>query len=142
LLLRIESKSWVEKKPPPDGVDAIWLSPHFGVNGNGENLSISSHPTSSGTTLASEVRAAISTLSLDREISNSHAEPTCGGRQAGWSFDRRLPLPNGVTVEQIYHITLLNGRMYVFTFTHAAGQRVDPAIVQAIQSICPLPTTS
>jgi hypothetical protein len=135
-------KGWVEKKPPPDEVDAIWLSPHFGVNGNGENLTVASHPTSSGATLASEIHDAIASISQDREISGSHAEPTCAGRQPGWSFDGRLPIPNGVTVEQIYHIALLNGRTYVFTFTHAAGQRVDPAIAQSIQSICPLPTTS
>jgi hypothetical protein len=118
------------------------LSPHFGVNGNGENLAVTSHPVRIGTSLASEVHDAISELSQDRSISNSRGEPTCHGNQPGWSFDVRISLPNGVTIEQIYHLAIVGGRTYAFVFTHAAGQRIDSAIAESIQSICPLPTTS
>jgi hypothetical protein len=115
----------------------FWLAPHFGVNGNGENLSVMIRPVSAAATLDAELHHATKELSQDRMIVNSHAEPTCHDLQAGWTLDARLPLPNGKVVSQVYHLTIVDGRAYAFIFTHAAGDRIDQAIVYSIQSICP-----
>jgi hypothetical protein len=129
-------KGWVAKAPPADApVSFVWLSPQFGVNGNGENLSVMIHPASM--TLDAEVQLAIGETSHDRQIVNSHAEPTCRGQQPGWTFDARLPLPNGKTVSQVYYLTIVDAQLYAFIFTHAAGDPVDPAINSSIQSLCP-----
>ena len=132
----VAPKGWVAKAPPAE-VSFIWLSPKFGVNGNGENLSVTTHPASASTTLDAEVHRAIGELSQEREIVNSHAELTCHGQQAGWTFDARLPLPNGKVISQVYHLTIVGARTYGFIFTHAAGDPIDPAIRKSIQSICP-----
>jgi hypothetical protein len=56
----IPPKGWTQGKDlPPGGPDAVWLSPNFGINGNGENLGVSSHRIAPGTTVASEAREAI-----------------------------------------------------------------------------------
>jgi len=131
-------KGWVEKLPPPSApVNVIWFSPHFDVNGNGENFSVTIHPAPAGSTLHAEVHRAIDELSRDRKIVDSHSEPTCRGRQDGWTFDARIPLPNGKVVSQVYHVTIVGGRVYAFIFTHAAGDRVEREITDSIQSICP-----
>ncbi len=135
-------KGWVEKAPPPSGIDFIWLSPHFGSGGNGENLTATGHDVPAGSTLASEVHAAIAELSQDRDISNSHSDPTCHGQQPGWAFAARMTLPNGLTIEQLHHLTIVDRRVWDFVFTHRAGDRVDPAIAHSIQSICPSPKSS
>lgn len=134
----VPPKGWTQgKNLPPGGPDAIWLSPNFGINGNGENLGVTSHPAAPGTTLASEVRAAIDEMSQERTIADSHSEPTCRGREPGWTFDARLPLPNGMAISQVYHISIVGGRAYTFVFTHKAGDPIEPAVTTAIQSICP-----
>jgi hypothetical protein len=131
-------KGWIAKTPPPDApVDFIWLSPSFGKNGNGEKLSIMSQDVAPGTTLASEVHDATDQLSQDRIIAASHAERTCHGLQAGWAFDARLPLPNGKTISQVYHLTILGNRSYSFIFTHSAKDRIEQAVRSSIESICP-----
>jgi hypothetical protein len=129
-------KGWVAKAPPPSAVDYIWLSPHFGSGGNGENFTATGHDVTAGSTLASEVRVAIADLSQDRDITNSHSDPTCHGQQAGWAFAARITLPNGPTIEQLYHFTIVDRQVWAFVFTHKAGDRVDPAIAHSIQSIC------
>lgn len=134
----VAPRGWRAKAPPAGApLDYIWLSPHFGVNGNGENLSVTIHPALANTTLDAEVHDAIDEMSNERIIVNSHAEPTCHGLEAGWTFDARLPLPNGKVISQVYHLTIVDGRVYAFIFTHAAGDRIDPAIGDSIQSICP-----
>jgi hypothetical protein len=134
----IPPKGWTQgKNLPPGGPDAIWLSPNFGINGNGENLGVTSHRVAPGTTVATEARAAVREMSEDRAISDSHSEPTCHGRLAGWTFDARLPLPNGTAISQVYHISIVGGRAYSFVFTHKAGDPIEPAVANAIQSICP-----
>jgi hypothetical protein len=134
----VAPKGWVAKAPPADTpVSFVWLSPKFGVNGNGENLSVMTYPASASTTLDAEVHRAIGEVSHDREIVNSHAELTCHGQQAGWTFEARLPLPNGKVIAQVYHLTIVGAQTYGFIFTHAAGNPIDPAIRQSIQSICP-----
>ena len=115
----------------------MWLSPGFGINGNGENLALSSHPVVPGTTLDSEAQEAIREMSEDRTIDSSHAEPTCHGKQPGWTFDARLQLPNGAEISQVYHIAIVGGRAYSFVFTHKAGDPVEAAVADGIQSICP-----
>ena len=129
-------QGWVAKAPPPAGVDFVWISPHFGSGGNGENLAATGHDITAGSTLASEVRAAIAEVAQDRDIANSHSDPTCHGQQAGWAFAARMTLPNGLTIEQLHHLTIVDRRAWDFIFTHKAGDRVDPAIVRSIQSIC------
>lgn len=134
----VPPKGWIAKPLPADApVDFIWLAPHFGVNGNGENLTANSHPVSADATLAAEVQRAIGEVSEDRQILSSHAEPTCHGLQAGWAFDARLPLPNGKVISQVYHLTIVDGRAYSFIFTHAAGDPIEQAISDSVQSICP-----
>ncbi len=134
----VAPKGWVAKPPPVEvPISFIWLSPKFGVNGNGENLSVTTHPASASTTLDEEVRGAIAELSQEREIVNSHAERTCHGQQAGWTFDGRLSLPNVKVISQVYHLTIVGAQTYAFIFTHAAGDPIDPAIRKSIQSICP-----
>lgn len=134
----VAPKRWIAKSPPAGApINFIWLSPHFGVNGDGENLSVLIYPVSAAATLDAEVHRAIKDLSQDRMIVNSHTESTCHGRQAGWTFEARLPMPNGKVVSQVYHVTIVGGRAYTFTFTHAAGDRIAQAIVNSIQSICP-----
>ena len=134
----VAPKGWTAKTPPADApIDFIWLAPRFGENGNGENLTVTSHPVAIGVTLDAEVHRAIDELSQDRVIATSHAEPTCRGLQAGWTFDARLPLPNGKVVSQVYHLAIVDRRSYAFIFTHAAGDRIDRAIIDSIQSICP-----
>ena len=119
----VAPKGWVAKTPPSNGpVDFIWLSPHFGVGGNGENLSLTSRPVPAAVTLDTEVRAAIGALSKDRVIVNSHSESTCHGLQKGWTFDARLATPSGKTVSQVYHLAVVDGRAYSLIFTHLAGQ--------------------
>ncbi|HET6276502.1 MAG TPA: hypothetical protein VFE16_11285 [Candidatus Cybelea sp.] len=131
-------KGWVSKAPPANSpVDFIWLAPRFGVDGDGENLTVMSHPAVAGATLDAEVRRTIAELSADRRIVDSRSAPTCHGLQAGWMFDARVSLPNGKAVSQIYHVTIVDGRAYAFIFTHAAGARVDQAIADSMQSICP-----
>lgn len=98
---------------------------------------MTTHPASASTTLDAEVHRAIGELSQEREIVNSHAELTCHGQQAGWTFDARLPLPNGKVISQVYHLTIVGAQTYGFIFTHAAGDPIDPAIRKSIQSICP-----
>ena len=133
----VAPKGWTARTPPASSpVDFIWLSPGFGVSGNGENLTAMSHPVPSSTTLGAVVHDTISNVS-DRTIVNSHSESTCHGRQAGWTFDARLPLPNGKAVSQIYHLTIVDGRAFAFIFTHTAGVPVGQAINDSIQSICP-----
>ena len=95
------------------------------------------NPASPGTTLDAEVHRAIGELSQEREIINSHAELTCHGRQAGWTFETRLPLTSGKAISQVYHLTIVGAQTYGFIFTHAAGDPIDPAIRKSIQSICP-----
>lgn len=130
-------KGWVEKAPPANSpVDVVWLAPHFGVDGDGENLTVMSHPAAPGATLDAEVRRTVAELSADRKIVDSHSAPTCHGLQPGWTFDARVSLANGKAVSQIYHLTIVDGRAYAFIFTHAAGARVDQAIVDSMQSIC------
>jgi len=134
----VAPKGWVAKTLPSNGpVDFIWLSPHFGVKGNGENLSLTSRPVPAAVTLDTEVRAAIGALSKDRVIVNSHSEPTCHGLQKGWTFDARLATPSGKTVSQVYHLAVVDGRAYSLIFTHLAGHPIDRAITNSIQSICP-----
>jgi hypothetical protein len=134
----VAPKGWVAKAPPAEApISFIWLSPKFGVNGNGENFSVTTHPASASTTLHAEVQGAIGELSQEREIVNSHAEPTCHGQQAGWTFEGRLTLPNGMVISQVYHLTIVGAQTYGFIFTHAAGDPIDPAIRKSIQSICP-----
>lgn len=133
----IPPNGWTRGNDLPGGPDAIWLSPRFGVNGNGENLGVISHRVAAGATLASEVREAIREMTEDRIIGASHSEPTCHGKQSGWSFEARLPLPNGTAISQVYHITVVHGRAYAFVFTHKAGDAIEPVVADAIQSICP-----
>lgn len=134
----VSPKGWTQgKNLPPGGPDAVWLSPGFGTNGNGENLSVTSHDVPAETSLASEVREAIRELSPERTIVDSRSEPTCHGRQAGWTFDARLALPNGTKICQVYHIAIMGRRAYSFVFTHKARDRVGNAVADAIQSICP-----
>jgi hypothetical protein len=134
----IPPKGWTQGKDlPPGGPDAVWLSPGFGLNGNGENLALITHPVAPGTTVASEAEEAIREMSADRTIVDSHSQPTCHGRQAGWTFDARLPLPNGATISQVYHISIVSNRAYSFVFTHKAGDPIETAVANAIQSICP-----
>jgi hypothetical protein len=129
---------WVGKTPPPGSpVDYVWLSPHYGVDGNGENLSVTSRAAAPGTTLTSEVHEAIAQLSQGRTIANSHSESTCHGRLAGWTFAERMPLPNSITIEQISHLAIVNGRVYSFVLTHKAGDPVAPAVARSIHTICP-----
>src|SRR5579863_5054909 len=48
----VAPKGWTARTPPASSpVDFIWLSPGFGVSGNGENLTAMSHPVPSSTTL-------------------------------------------------------------------------------------------
>jgi hypothetical protein len=47
--------------------------------------------------------------------------------QAGWAFAGRMMVPNGPTIEQLYHLTILDHRVWLFVFTHKAGDRVDLA---------------
>ena len=134
----VAPKGWVAKALPAEApARFIWLSPKFGVNGNGENLSVTTHPAPAGATLDAEVRRAIVELSQERDIVNSHAERTCHGQQAGWTFEGRLPLPNRKAISQVYHLTIVGAQTYGFIFTHAAGAPIDPAIRKSIQSICP-----
>lgn len=134
----VAPKGWTTKAPQAGApVDFIWVAPGFGVNGNGENLTVMSHPVSSTTTLGAVVHTTISSVSQESAIVNSHSEPTCHGRQAGWTFDARVPLPNGKAVSQIYHLTIVDGRAYAFIFTHTAGGRIDQAVSESIQSLCP-----
>ena len=134
----VAPKGWVAKTPPSNGpVDFIWLSPHFGVSGNGENLSLTTRPVPADVTLDAEVRAAIRDVSKDRVIVNSHSEPTCHGLQKGWAFDARLATPSGKTVSQVYHLAVVDGRAYSLIFTHLAGHRIGQAITDSVQSICP-----
>jgi hypothetical protein len=131
-------KGWVAKTPPANSpVDFIWLAPRFGVDGDGENLTVMSHPASAGVTLDAEVRRTVAELSADRKVVDSHSAPTCHGLQAGWTFDARVTLANGKAVSQVYHLTIVDGRAYAFIFTHAAGARIDQAIADSMQSICP-----
>ncbi len=133
----VPPKGWAAKALPPGApADFIWVSPRFGKDGNGDNFMLMSHAVSAGTTLSAEVRRATSELAQDRPILHSHAEPTCRGRQPGWSFEAQLALP-AKTISQLYHITILNHRAYTFTLTHAAGEPVDRAIEDSIESICP-----
>ncbi|HEY1429794.1 MAG TPA: hypothetical protein VGF18_09490 [Candidatus Tumulicola sp.] len=131
-------KGWTAK-PVPSGspVDYLWVSPHFGANGNGENLTVTSHALVAGGTLASEVHSAIADMSQDRKIVNSHSEPTCNGTQPGWSFEGRITLPDGKTIAQIYHMAIYEKRIYMFVFTHALNDPIDPSIGRSIQTICP-----
>lgn len=116
--------------------DAIWMAPKFGKTHN-EFLALTSYPLPRGRTLADEVRSAISELSDDgKTIVNSHAEPTCHGRQPGWTFDARTPLTPQLTVSQLYHVAVLGDRSYAFVFTHKAGDPIDPEITNSIQSLC------
>ena len=134
----VAPKGWVAKAPPAEApVSFMWLSPKFGLNGNGENLSVMTYPARAGTTLDTEVHRAIVELSQERDIVNSHAERTCHGQQAGWTFEGRLPLPNRKAISQVYHLTIVGAQAYAFIFTHAAGDPIDPAIRKSIQSICP-----
>lgn len=136
----VPPKGWVAKPPPSNGpVDFIWLSPQFGAGGNGggENLSLTTRQVPAAQTLAAEVRAATEEVSHDRTIVNSHSEPTCQGRQKGWSFDARLAMPGGKTVSQVYHLAIVDGRAYSLIFTHLAGHHIPQAITDSIQSICP-----
>lgn len=107
------------------------------MNGNGENLAVSSHRAAPGTTAASEAREAIREMSADRTITDSHSQSTCRGRQAGWTFDAELTLPTGTAISQLYHISIVGKRTYIFVFTHKAGDAVETAIHNAIESICP-----
>jgi hypothetical protein len=134
----VPPEGWAATTPPPDApVDYLWLSPHYGTNGNGENLAVMLHPVPPGDTLDAEVKKAIEQLALDRAVVNSHAEPTCHGLQAGWSFEVSVPLPNGKTIGQIYHLTIVGDIAYAFMFTHLVGDPIDPAVTASIQSICP-----
>lgn len=134
----VPPKGWTQgKNLPPGAPDAIWLPPSFGKNGNGENLAVITHRIAPGTTLASEVQEAIQEMSDGRIITGSRSEPTCQGRQPGWTFKARLAVGNGVTVSQIYHIAVVGGRAYGFIFTHKSGDPIDRSVVDAIQSICP-----
>jgi hypothetical protein len=134
----VAPKGWIAKTPPVDApIDFIWLAPNFGVNVNGENLAVWSHPVSAGDTLDAEVHGATDEMSQDRIIANSHTEPTCHGLQPGLTFEARLPLSNGKTISQVYHLTIVAGRTYAFVFTHAAGDPIDQAIADSIQSVCP-----
>lgn len=133
----VPPKGWTQgKNLPPDGPDAVWLSPSFGVNGNGENLEVISHRVAPEATVASEARKAIQEMSSEREITDSHSEPTCHGKEPGWMFEARLPLPNGTAVSQVYHISIVGGRAYGFIFTHKAGDPIETAVTDAIQTIC------
>jgi hypothetical protein len=133
----VPPKGWTQgKNLPPDGPDAIWLSPSFGVNGDGENLMVMSHPVALGTTVAPVAREAIRKVSEERIITGSRSEPTCHGQQAGWTFDAHLPMGNGMTISQVYHISIVRGRAYTFIFTHKAGDPIETTVSDAIQSIC------
>ncbi|HET7815243.1 MAG TPA: hypothetical protein VFL13_12835 [Candidatus Baltobacteraceae bacterium] len=133
----VPPQGWTEGKDlPPDGPDAIWLSPGFGKNGNGENLAVTSRPAGRQADLPSEVRAAIAELSADRDITVSRAESTCRGKLPGWRLEAKLSFPNGLTISQVYHLSLVGGRTYTFVFTHKASDAIEPAISDAIQSIC------
>jgi len=68
-------------------------------------------------------------------IVDSRSQSTCHGRQAGWTFDARLALPNGATISQVYHV-IVGDRAYDFVYTHKAGDPVETAVAKAIQSIC------
>ena len=132
----VPPKGWTQGKDlPRGGPDAAWLPPDFGY-GNGDNLAVTSHPVAPGTTAESEAQEAMREMSQERIISDSHSEPTCQGHLAGWSFDARMPLPNGTTISQVYHISIVDGRAYAFVFTHKAGVAIESEIVDAIQSIC------
>jgi hypothetical protein len=134
----VPPKRWAIKNPPSDTpVDFIWLSPQFNKNGTGDNFILMSHRVSAQTTLDAEVHRAMSELSQDRTISDSHAERTCRGRQPGWTFEARLTLPNGKSVSQLYHLTIRNQRAYTFVLTHDSARPVDQAIKDSIESICP-----
>jgi hypothetical protein len=134
----VAPKGWVAKTPPSNGpVDFIWLSPKFGVNGNGENLSLTTRQVPEAVTLDAEVRTAIGDVSRDRVIVDSHSESSCHGLQNGWTFDARLATPSGKTVSQVYHLAIVDGRAYSLIFTHLAGHRIPQAITGSIQSICP-----
>lgn len=56
-----------------------------------------------------------------RESRRFSFRAACHGKQSGWSFEVRLPLPNGTAVSQVYHITIVHGRAYAFVFTHRVG---------------------
>ncbi len=134
----VPPKGWAAETPPSNGpVDFIWLSPHFGVSGNGENISLTTRQVPAAETLDAEVRTAIDEVSRDRTIVNSHSESTCHGLQKGWTFDARLATPSGKTVSQIYHLAIVDGRAYSLIFTHLAGHHIPQAITDSIQSICP-----
>lgn len=134
----IPPKGWIGRTPPADApLDYIWFSPHFGVNGNGENLGVLSYPVSATTTLDAEVRSAIADVSQDRDIIDSRAQPMCHGLQKGWTFDARLPLLNGKVVSQVYYLTIVDGLLFSFDFTHLAGDQIEPEIQDSIQTICP-----
>lgn len=132
----VPPKGWTQAKNlPPGGPDAAWVSPEYAY-GNNDNLAVTSHPVAPGTTAASEAQEAIREMSGDRVISDSHAESTCKGHLAGWTFDARLPLPDGSFISQVYHIGIIGGRAYAFVFTHKAGIAIESAITDAIQSLC------
>ena len=134
----VAPKGWIAKAMPADApVDFMWVSPDFGIDGNGENLTLSIAPASVNATLDSEVHTAMGDLSRDRDIVNSHLQPTCHGLLPGWTFEGRLPLPNGNVISQVYHLTILDRGVYTFVFTHAASDRIEPEIRDSIQSLCP-----
>lgn len=134
----VPPRGWIAKPLPADApVNFIWLSPRFGINGNGDNLTLTIHVLSTKTSLAEEKRKAVNELSHEFTIVDSHAESTCRGSQDGWTFDARLRTASGAVVSQVNHLTILDGRLYAFIYTHPAGDPIDRAVVDSIESVCP-----
>jgi hypothetical protein len=116
---------WTSLGPPPSSapVDYGWVSPHFrdGSSHAGDSMEASVRPISPNSTLAEQVKELTTEETQDgRTVASSHSHATCNGTQPGWTIEFRLPLSPSVTISQVQHLAVFEGRVYLITFIHRA----------------------
>jgi len=133
---------WTNLGPPPAGapIDYGWASPHYrdGSARAGDTLSAWVRPVPPNSTLADQVREMTAEETQDgRTVASSRSHATCNGTQPGWTVDFRLRIMPSLTLSQVHHLAVFNGRVYLVIFTHRADLPVDSVVQASIDSLCP-----
>jgi hypothetical protein len=120
--------------PPPSNTDIAYV--YLPQSRDGQNIAVSIDPLPRGSSLRDETAKLVNTEANDgRTIVSVKSHATCDGKQPGMDVYAKF----GTVASQYYHVTIDNGRMYVFIYTYAPGSTISSNVANAFESLCAAP---